>query len=1822
MKSKKGKIVLIFVLVAIVASVIIVGTIFIVKHYKKNELPNPEGKNLLQTIEDVDTFIDADKNFSIDLVSQSSVDKSAIKVVDQNGTASDFSIVKTADEAYSLRAPAGGWTEGHTYKLTLSDDRIKFNNESTYDKRSVTFTINRDDVLNVVQKDTVITLESSTPFETNLEGSVVSITPDIVAAKNIETNSIIIIPVINEYGFVVQTAYKVTGINGDKVSIEKPDYDEVFDELDIKGTFDAVLSNEYFHFYGEEEIEEQLLNSDTVKAFAARSESGGIPKVKFSLSIKGQAVVFKYTVTFPNFFESCDFVMEGSSTITLGAKADISILHGTFDLGATLSYKNEVKYLLVKKESLGENGGGINILKNATKKLQDMLNKNPKAKNFAVKIFETYIPTPIPVLGFSFEVNANFKLEAKIELGITFTDEFSLSVGVKKDCDGIKPYFNKTVRKDTTKIELCGSVEAKLGLSIKFSGSVCGLLKAGVEFEIGAYAKIAGFARAESIDKLTETGESNTTFIGGGVYFEVGIYSNLNVFAEVDLKVTKFDVKVGILEVKVPVLSVGNTQSFEIIPVTSTLVFNDDGKVYLPNVTVKTCDMFTGATETKTVKTSELFDEFIFQVDSKNANFKTDGQLYITNDNLEEFTFKCYLKLKAWQKFLPKFEISLGGNGAAISIKGSRGLIHYEVGALDAECTITVTKEPVAVERLLLSYKCVTDDKEYATLHPDLKGDELIYNVRDEIDGIGDYQIGRLVKIIPEFTPQDASYKQLVYTVDKGAQYILGGANGVQTFEEGGVTYALFRVVDNEEAVGNVNGTVDIEKEIKLSAKTTGYNGKYASWNKTDSTTSGIFASSVPTISFEITPIIEEQYVAQTAVQAGEVVQFSVNQTSVFPKNATRGFLASESMYIKSGCAKILNGNEVVVDESAEVGSQIIVASKLSGIEREYYLNIVKTNVESIEIIASGNSAKPGDNVDLSLNLAGKEGKIPTLNEVIYVVTSGSKYAQVAENFNTLNKAVLNVSEDAKVGSVIRIFAIADGHRSNTIEVNVEKIEVTSICLNSDIDDLVRKGKTIQLDATVFPLKATYKEVCYSIISGAQYAMIDSYSGKLVISNSCVGGEVIEVQGIADGISSNVLRFTVQNTSVQYVKFPNEYSTVRDGQVIKLDAFVNPDATNKNIMYSITDGGELARIEGDLLIISDGLTTFDEIIVRAIAEENSTIYAEKQFSIFSDNASLSINGEYDAVVMFTGESAVALVTDSDGDIVDNREVQFTITRAGQSTDLAKVDDDGKVTISTRVDASISSPQVLLKSNYNGTVNELYIDIIVCPDLVELVAENDNEIKSCELKPGEQIALNIITAKQENATEFDYIELETSGAVIAYIESVDEGYGLISYRIIAQVSSVALTGERCTVQVKYIVSGKEILTSNAFVIFVGKITEEVHILNVPETINIAESINLVAAGYPENSNYSTVFKFADTYSHNYATLNSGTGELKVNNNVNLAGKEVKIHACIDGVYSNTYTIQIVCEVKSITIGSGIGSVGVQFIPEYNFYFLYPNGKFVISSEVIGDSNNSEIHYVLDTVGQNYLSISENVITVKKTAINSGINATLAAYANNGVISNIIVIYIPMAISSVDEWFKIQDNITGFYVLTNDIDFSDKDYYTIPKFNGILDGCGHSLLNINFTQVNEKGCFGLFEENYGMIFNLNVGKFSVKLTESSVTVYGGAFCSKNFGYINNCKVVSPDQKFINILVSTAETYVGGICGYNNGTIKNSLSQIYINSLGCAAGIAGINTDDGNIENCFNRGYISAVDYDNKMVPGIVGLNFGVVENSINYSKALNK
>ncbi|MBQ3481990.1 MAG: hypothetical protein IJH48_06585 [Oscillospiraceae bacterium] len=138
----------------------------------------------------------------------------------------------------------------------------------------------------------------------------------------------------------------------------------------------------------------------------------------------------------------------------------------------------------------------------------------------------------------------------------------------------------------------------------------------------------------------------------------------------------------------------------------------------------------------------------------------------------------------------------------------------------------------------------------------------------------------------------------------------------------------------------------------------------------------------------------------------------------------------------------------------------------------------------------------------------------------------------------------------------------------------------------------------------------------------------------------------------------------------------------------------------------------------------------------------------------------------------------------------------------------------------------------------------------------------------------------------------------------------------------------------------------------------------------------------------------------------------------------------------------------------------------------------------------------------------------------------------------------------------------------FVLETDIDLSDTDFESIPYFAGEFDGGGHSIDGLVISRAGSR--LGLFRQ-----------------------IAEGAS-------VHDLKVsgrVEPD--------GTRE-YIGGLCGQNDGTVKNCEFSGEVRGVSCVGALIGLNT--GSVSGCRTDARVCG----EHQVGGVVGKNAGVLFN----------
>lgn len=391
----------------------------------------------------------------------------------------------------------------------------------------------------------------------------------------------------------------------------------------------------------------------------------------------------------------------------------------------------------------------------------------------------------------------------------------------------------------------------------------------------------------------------------------------------------------------------------------------------------------------------------------------------------------------------------------------------------------------------------------------------------------------------------------------------------------------------------------------------------------------------------KIITVLKESVVAVTIVaeyvqvKEGEALQF---QAEVYPKNAT---YKTVEYYIASGPATITQDGLLIIDSSAEIGSEIIVYASADGINsKEYKIVSGKIDVNTVKLRAESNIAYIGESILLEVT-----------TDPIYVSNPGIKY-EINGDAEIINNE-LCVNNTLMIGKTIEIVAIVDGVRSNAISVLVEKTAAQAIsftCSNN-----FKITEFLQLSAKVFPSNATFNYVGFEIISrGDTKAYIKDSS--LYAENE---GEIL-IRATADGVSKE-LKVTAMKEPVANLVL-NSAKSVKVYDDLYLSTMVYPsNATYKDVRY------ELINNDIDAKIIDDKIFYCENIGVVSLRVFADDIYKDYEIEVTKEPV---VNIILNCASIFKHTESLVLSASVLPRNATNNSISYEIT---QGTDFAWIE---------------------------------------------------------------------------------------------------------------------------------------------------------------------------------------------------------------------------------------------------------------------------------------------------------------------------------------------------------------------------------------------------------------------------------------------------------------------------------------------------------------------------------------------------------------------
>jgi hypothetical protein len=222
---------------------------------------------------------------------------------------------------------------------------------------------------------------------------------------------------------------------------------------------------------------------------------------------------------------------------------------------------------------------------------------------------------------------------------------------------------------------------------------------------------------------------------------------------------------------------------------------------------------------------------------------------------------------------------------------------------------------------------------------------------------------------------------------------------------------------------------------------------------------------------------------------------------------------------------------------------------------------------------------------------------------------------------------------------------------------------------------------------------------------------------------------------------------------------------------------------------------------------------------------------------------------------------------------------------------------------------------------------------------------------------------------------------------------------------------------------------------------------------------------------------------------------------------------------------------------------------------------------------------------------------------------------------------------------DDLDATRNNLGGSYVLMNDLDSTTADFEELASstaneeqgwqpvgsedqpFTGVLYGQGHNIrdLFIDRPEAKEVGLFGFVGkggviENVGLVNATvigyeHVGGLTGTNWEGIVSdSYSTGSAGSVKGYLRvgglagwNRGTVSKSYSAVRVTYARS---VGGLVGYNTGTVSNSYSSGSVTGFEYVGGLIGTNHLGGAVSNCYSS---TTVKYELPPKGGLVGVNY---------------
>ena len=308
--------------------------------------------------------------------------------------------------------------------------------------------------------------------------------------------------------------------------------------------------------------------------------------------------------------------------------------------------------------------------------------------------------------------------------------------------------------------------------------------------------------------------------------------------------------------------------------------------------------------------------------------------------------------------------------------------------------------------------------------------------------------------------------------------------------------------------------------------------------------------------------------------------------------------------------------------------------------------------------------------------------------------------------YESSDETVVTVDDNGEITAIgegtaiITVYSKDDPTKSDTITVTVKfpvtdiRVEETEITLN--------KGTSDKIEVTVTPDEATNKEVTYKS-DDETVAKVDENGNITAIGE---GTTTITVTSKDDPTVTETITVTVKNP-VTELTVTDDF-TLDVGESKNVEAIVNEDATNKELIYESSDPS-VAKVdeEGNVLAVGEGTTT-----ITVTSKDDPTITETITVTVKVPVEDIVV--EENEFTLDIGETDKIEVTVTPDDAT-NKEVTY---KSDDET-VAKVDENGNI-----IAIGEGTTTITVTSKDDPTVKETITVTVKVP--VEDIVVEENE----------------------------------------------------------------------------------------------------------------------------------------------------------------------------------------------------------------------------------------------------------------------------------------------------------------------------------------------------------------------------------------------------------------------------------------------------------------------------------------------------------------